>query len=422
VLPRLYEPCAFCGGAHPTAKGTQMSELYKTEILKLAKAIYESKKSVNYNPEMLKATAENFINAVRKGYGESFVNADWNTPDKAMIDKLQQNVWQFSAAKNYQQLRDIGGAMTDENGNLLEFSDFEEQVKNLNYKYNRTWLETEYDNAISAATSAAHWSEFEQNADTMPMLQYQTIGDNKVREAHRLLNGTTKPINDTFWKTYYPPNGWRCRCEAIQLPTSSAKVVEPQGLPDVPQMFRTNLAQNGLIFPKGHPYFDGVPKDILRRSMQYIPQENAWNIRKEYEEHAMVQYEGEATENREIAKLLYESGERNIRLMPRLEEHEQEVRKIIYGEEYAQTHERKCPDSFIGNEATEFKRCIRKQAKRRLEEAAQQANTALIEITETMTQKDINEFVAPKWQNKKCSNLIKILIINKGKVYKYQRP
>jgi hypothetical protein len=35
------------------------------------------------------------------------INADWNTPDHKMISHLTQNVYSFSAAKNYQELHDI---------------------------------------------------------------------------------------------------------------------------------------------------------------------------------------------------------------------------------------------------------------------------------------------------------------------------
>jgi SPP1 gp7 family putative phage head morphogenesis protein len=420
ALPLLYEPCTICGGSHPTAAGSEISELYKDEILTLAQEIYKRKNGLNYSPELLKTTAGKIMQAVKEGYGN--IKAQWNSPDKAMIDNLTQNVYSFSAAKNYQELRDITNAMIGENGNLNEWSDFRSKVQEINGKYNRDWLQTEYDTAVSSAQSAARWADFQGNADIMPMLQYQTVGDDKVRKEHRLLDGTRKPINHAFWKTYYPPNGWRCRCEAIQLPYSDTTEVEPQGYPPVPEMFKTNLAKTGLIFPKGHAYYEGVPKDILRRSLQYIPQENAWNIRKEYEEHAMVQYESEANENREIAKMLYENGERNIRLMPRLEEYEQEVRKTIYGEKYAQTHATKCPDSFIGTESFEFKKCVNGQRKVRIRKAALQANNAVIQIIETMDKENIDTFVAQRWVDSKCVNLKRIVIITGGNVYKYQRP
>jgi hypothetical protein len=38
-----------------------------------------------------------------------------------------------------------------------------------------------------------------------------------VREAHRHWDNVTLPVDDAFWKTHYPPNGWRCRCRVVAV-------------------------------------------------------------------------------------------------------------------------------------------------------------------------------------------------------------
>jgi len=38
-----------------------------------------------------------------------------------------------------------------------------------------------------------------------------------VREDHAILHGTTLPPSDPFWSLYLPPNGWNCRCTAVQV-------------------------------------------------------------------------------------------------------------------------------------------------------------------------------------------------------------
>ncbi len=48
-------------------------------------------------------------------------------------------------------------------------------------------------------------------------LQYRTAGDDKVRDSHRTLNGITLPKDDPFWLYYYTPNGWRCRCQVVEV-------------------------------------------------------------------------------------------------------------------------------------------------------------------------------------------------------------
>ncbi len=369
---------------------------------------------------MVRSTADELINAISEGYGDIGIN--WDTPDHLMLEKLVENVFSFSAAKNYQQLEDITHALVGENGKLLEFNDFKERVKEIGYKYNTDWLQSEYQTAIASATMAARWTEFEKEADIFPMLQYQTVGDSRVRFSHQLLNGVIKHIKDPFWLTYYPPNGWNCRCEVLQMPESDTAEVNPGSFPPVQDMFKTNLAQNGLLFPKNHPYYDGVPKDVLRRSMQYIPEDYAYRSRKGYEEHAMVQHEPEADENRGIAKMLSDAGMKDIKLMPRLHEKEAELREKLYGKEYCDNHPNKCPDSFINGDAVEFKEVARKNMSKRILEASEQADIVVVKAKEPLTDEYIERFINGQWKHEDRNNIKQIVIINDGKVREFKRP
>lgn len=386
----------------------------------LAKSIFESQNDKIYSPELVQSTADKLIDAINEGYGD--IGIDWDTPDHLMLEKLVENVFSFSAAKNYQQLEDITNALVDENGRLLEFNDFKERVKDIGYKYNSDWLQSEYQTAVASATMAARWVEFEKEADIFPMLQYQTVGDSRVRFSHQILNGVTKPVKDEFWSTYYPPNGWNCRCEVIQMPASDTAEVNPGALPPVQDMFKTNLAQNGLIFPKNHPYYDGVPKDVLRRSMQYIPEDYAYRSRKGYEEHAMLQHEPEASENREIAAILSKDGDKDIKLLPRLHEKETELREKIYGKDYCNNHPNKCPDAVINGDAVEFKETGRKNMSKRILEASHQADVVVIKTKEALTDGYIDMFVNGQWKQEDRKGLKEIIIINDGKTTRYKRP
>ena len=104
------------------------------------------------------------------------------------------------------------------------------------------------------------------DADVLPLLQYQTIGDGRVRPTHAALDNIIRPISDPFWKQYYPPNGWRCRCTVIQLSEGQETDLSGFNPPDdVPPLFRMNAGQDGYVFKsKGkdkHPYFDIAKED-----------------------------------------------------------------------------------------------------------------------------------------------------------------
>jgi hypothetical protein len=109
----------------------------------------------------------------------------------------------------------------------------------------------------------AEWKRIEADADVLPVLKYQTVGDGRVRPTHAALDNIVRPITDAFWKQYYPPNGWRCRCTVTQLAEDDEPLTDLAGFnppDDVPPLFRMNTGQDGYIFKERgkdkHPYFD----------------------------------------------------------------------------------------------------------------------------------------------------------------------
>ncbi len=214
---------------------------------------------------LLRATARDYTEALQRGYGGKLTDIDWNSPDFDTLEKLTQNVYQFAAAKNYHELRDLTDAIRD-GDKIRSFDEFREQALPIIGKYNRNWLRTEYNQAIAAAQSGARWNEFARNKQTMPYLQYQAVMDENTRADHAALHGIIKRIDDTFWDKYMPPNGWGCRCEAIQLPGSNYTETPDDKIfpPAVPKMFQINFGKQGIAFPVSHAYFKNMPRNVWR--------------------------------------------------------------------------------------------------------------------------------------------------------------
>lgn len=82
-----------------------------------------------------------------------------------------------------------------------------------NYRGKRGWrTRVIYDTNMRTARMAGKWQQFQRLKKRRPFLIYKTVGDERVRPEHAQWNNTVLPIDDPFWDTHYPPNGWGCRC------------------------------------------------------------------------------------------------------------------------------------------------------------------------------------------------------------------
>jgi SPP1 gp7 family putative phage head morphogenesis protein len=146
--------------------------------------------------------------------------------------------------------------IADNQGRRVPFKEYEAKAKEIFNTYNQTWLKTEIFQAENSATMASKWQDIEEDKDVLPMLKYVTVGDERVRQDHRPLDGVTRPVDDPFWDTYYPPNGWRCRCDVNQedeeaTPSDLGAVK----LPEVPPSMEINVGKQKVLFGPQHPYF-----------------------------------------------------------------------------------------------------------------------------------------------------------------------
>ena len=175
--------------------------------------------------------------------------------------QVQRNLYKFSGAKNYVLLQQINEILRSDKGK--NWQTFLQEVQKLNPKYNKNYLQAEWQTAKQAGYHAANWQEYVKRKDLYPNLKYCTQKDERVREEHRPLEGFIAPIESDFWKDFYPPNGWRCRCYVVQTAEPASTGDMPQlSDKDFPKEFRGNVAISGQVFKedstnqgKPHPYF-----------------------------------------------------------------------------------------------------------------------------------------------------------------------
>lgn len=196
-----------------------------------------------------------------------------------MRRKLTHSNHVFSGMKTVIELGAAWPSIIDENGNQRTFEQFLSAVQTVDNTYNKNYLRAEYNFAKASAEMASKWEKFQQGGDRY-LLQYRTASDDKVRPEHAALHNVTLPVSDSFWDEYYPPNGWNCRCNVVQVlksmatPTPHSKAME---LGEVAvgkngNTFRFNAGKEGHSLADSHPYFPdqckGCPYNTGRQTVK----------------------------------------------------------------------------------------------------------------------------------------------------------
>lgn len=82
---------------------------------------------------------------------------------------------------------------------------------------------------IQTAYNVGHYEQMTAPGvmELRPFWQYNAVNDSHTRPSHLAMDGRVYPADSPVWDTWYPPNGFRCRCNVTSL---SKRQVEARGL------------------------------------------------------------------------------------------------------------------------------------------------------------------------------------------------
>lgn len=231
------------GGEYNEVRTSFLSDLYNSEV----------------SPGQIQ---RNLFDYNRKTFNEAIVGG-WDFEagshkSRLAVLQLQENTTLFSTYRTHLQTLDASNFLFDAQGNKVALSTFIERATPLYDRYNRKWLDVEARYARAASRSAANWDRLTSKPG---MLEYRSVRDGKVRDSHAVLDGTILPYADPFWSTWYPPNGWGCRCFIRRV--REQEPVPAQGTPtDTPALFKNNVGQSKSIFNENHPFINSVGDEM----------------------------------------------------------------------------------------------------------------------------------------------------------------
>lgn len=195
-----------------------------------------------------------------------YLHGKLNIPTERWDDlqgEINAKAFTVAGATKADLLADIHQAINDAAANGTTITDFRKQFDEAvakygwSYKGSRGWrTRVIYDNNLGSAFAAGKWQQIQRTQDSRPYLEYVTAGDARVRPEHAAWEGKVLPIDDPWWNTHYPPNGWNCRCTVRTL---SQDQMESEGL-TVSQAPPLDLTER--INPSTGEVYGKVPKGI----------------------------------------------------------------------------------------------------------------------------------------------------------------
>ena len=230
-----------------------------------------------YPQEYANNVAAQLVQGLLQGWGTSMEHIDYDTPDNMAIALMRANIHQFSAAKTLAMAFDLNGLLRESKG----FSDFKRLVDESGIvpKYTNGQLRAEYQLSVNTGIQGSAYYRMRSEHESLPYWQYRTQGDDRVRDAHKQLDGMVFKWDDDIWKTIYPPNGWNCRCtvdQRYEVPGGGAPATKQQGMAalgaELQKMINAGFAVNrceiGEVFKLNRAFREKIAPGLKKVSQK----------------------------------------------------------------------------------------------------------------------------------------------------------
>ncbi|WJY18712.1 phage minor head protein [Alteriqipengyuania flavescens] len=138
---------------------------------------------------------------------------------------------------------------------------------------NRRRLETIFNTNMRMSAAAAAWVKIQREKERFPYLRYLSDHWRKdPRKDHQSWHGTILPVDDPWWQTHFPPNGWGCKCHYEQVSEERMRdrgwTVSPRPVDGQPRQFRAAGRAEPVAVPQGiHPGFGYNPGTAHLRAL-----------------------------------------------------------------------------------------------------------------------------------------------------------
>lgn len=156
--------------------------------------------------------------------------------DKAEFNGLAQSArsraFAVSGLARGDQLTMVHEALMEAVASGESLGDFKKRIRSViedkGWTGKRAWrVANIYRTNVQSAFQAGRFAQMQKTAKARPYWRYVAVGDKRTRPTHMALHGKVYRHDHLFWNTWYPPNGFMCRCTVTTL---SERQLKARGL------------------------------------------------------------------------------------------------------------------------------------------------------------------------------------------------
>ena len=194
-------------------------------------------------------------------------------PDKyyGELQRIERQLaFSIAGVTSIDKLQNVLNSLTDKLSKGATFQEWQKDIRVQDLDLPRHRLDTIYRTNLQATTNRGRWEQFQQTKNTRKYLMYDAVNDSRTRPTHKAMDGIIRPIDDPFWQTHYPSNGYRCRCRAISLTEKQANDRSKNG-EGLNKPITSNMRpDNGWDYNVGEDLTAGIDNAIKDRKTKKI--------------------------------------------------------------------------------------------------------------------------------------------------------
>jgi len=152
-----------------------------------------------------------------------------------LVSQMKVRAFTVSYIESVDKIREIQNILVDiirDGGTLRDF-----RQRSIGLINTTPWhLETVFRTNVQSAYGAAKWERVQSLKSLSPYGRYSAVMDGRTRPQHAKLHGLVYPLNHPFWRSYWPPWDYNCRCHVktlTQYEVERSNIKIETAIPDV---------------------------------------------------------------------------------------------------------------------------------------------------------------------------------------------